>query len=181
METNKKRNLVEKLKAREPIITDFGMYLKGLRHLAGISGGDLAKALSMSPSTIYNIERGFNYPPSPAQLQIWLRVLGFSHKLGEATRLLHKVKKRRTINYVIRHEATEHIDRILDAYDNNTLSIMDIDILKTIAIQEYTPPDYRPSVKGRDTPDKKHPLRAKNERVTVKAKRTPKHLTRHSG
>lgn len=172
------KNLKQRDVKRDPIITDFGSYLKGLRLQASMSCREVAEGMNLAESTIYNIERGHNYPPNPAALQQWLIVIGFSHKYGEALRLLRKIKKKRLIQYMIRHPSTEDIDRILDAYENNTLDEMDMDLLRMIAPREYTPVDYRPSSDKRDTPDKRNPVKARNERLTEKKRELYRQMAR---
>lgn len=175
------KNLKQKSVKREPLITDFGAYLRKLRLTASMTAADVAKVLSLSPSTIMNIEKGYNYPPNPARLSQWLQAVGFPQKLGEALRLLRRIKKKRLVTYFIRHPSTEDIDRILDAYENHTLDEMDMDLLKAIAIKEYTPPDYRPPASRRKTPEQRHPVKAKDVRVTEikKLEHAKRARTRH--
>lgn len=117
--------------------TDIGGYLRSLRFHKRIKIQQIADALNLKPNTIRNIERGDNPPPSEDRLRIWLNTLGESSRYHEAVALLRSIKTRRTIAYLSRNPANEHIDRLLDAYEQNRLTTADLAMLEMIAPNMY--------------------------------------------
>lgn len=97
----------------------------------------LSKLVGCSEMMVSKIETSQRNPPSEARLSIWLASLGASSKLPEALRLLRSVKRSRRIVYFINDPINEHLDRILDAYENHRLKPMDKDLLSMIGLQEY--------------------------------------------
>ena len=122
---------------RTPIATDFGTYLKALRVHKGITRKKLGAGIGLSYSSIRNIEDGWNLPPTPERLRLWLSLIGESKRYGEATRLLRSIKNIRTFHYYPRNPANEHIDRLLDAYEKGKLTLPDLRLLQMIAPREY--------------------------------------------
>lgn len=131
---NKKQSKETK---RKPITSDFGQYLRSLRHQNGIKVERLAESLSLSPCTVLNIENGTNPPPNVQRLELWLTILGERNRLNEAKMFLSSVRVKRSVRYTPRDEANEHIDRILDAYEAGRLSPTDMSLLQMIAPSEY--------------------------------------------
>lgn len=123
---------------RHVMITDFGAYLKQLRLERNMTQVALAELVNYTPMTIKMIESSKSPPPTERRLRIWLNALGMSKKLPEALRLLRSVKRSRRVLYHINDKINEHLDRILDAYDNHTLTPMDKDLISMIALQEYS-------------------------------------------
>jgi len=124
-------------KKRKPIFSDFGEYLRYLRIEKNVTRKDLAKELSLSIHTIRNVEEGYNVPPSPERLRLWMGALRESSNYPKALRLLRQTKNSRQILYKIRSPATEHIDRLLDAYESGRLSYSDLKLLQLISPGEY--------------------------------------------
>lgn len=123
---------------RKPISADFGSYLKTLRVKKKITAERLAEGLSLSPTTVMNIESGTNPAPNEQRLRLWLTILGESKRFHEAKMFLSSIRVRRTLRYTPRDECNEHIDRILDAYEGGRFNATDISLLKMIAPSEYT-------------------------------------------
>jgi len=123
---------------RKAIFSDFGEYLRSLRIQKNLTRTEVAKALNLSMYTIRNIEEGYNIPPSPERLRLWLGALGESKQYPQALRLLRQTKNNRTVFYKIRNPATEHIDRLLDSYESGTLSITDLRLLQLISPKGYS-------------------------------------------
>lgn len=124
-------------KIRKPIAIDFGNYLKTLRVEREIARSKVAKALNLSIVTIKYIEQGINPPPKIERLRLWLSAIGASNKFTEAAELLRSVKLKANITYVSGHPANEHIDRILEAYNTNTLTEADINLLRMVSPRSY--------------------------------------------
>lgn len=123
---------------RKVMITDFGAYLKQLRIDKGLEIKDVAPDIGFTENTVYRIEASKRHPPSEDRLKIWLTVIGQSAKIPEALRLLRSVKRSRRVEYHINDPVNEHIDRILEAYENRRLTVLDHDLLSMIALAEYT-------------------------------------------
>lgn len=159
-----------KTPARVPLATDFGTYLKALRADRGVPLKVIAEGLNLSSQTISNIENNRVSTPHPHRVKIWLGLLGCSDKYDEAISLLRRVKRRRSVEYILRDPATEHLDRIIDAYENQTLDVLDHALLASIA-----PREYRPSTRRTETlkEPKKVPKQAYAKK-TRKSKRTEK-------
>ena len=130
-----KSNITDK--KRKPIFSDFGEYLRSLRVERNVTRKNLANELTLSEYTIRNVEEGYNVPPSPERLRLWLMSLGESARYPQALRLLCQTKTKRVVNYKIRNPATEHIDRLLDAYESGRLSSTDLKLLQLISPGEY--------------------------------------------
>lgn len=124
-------------KKRKPIFSDFGEYLRYLRIEKNVTRKDLAKELGLSVHTVRNVEEGYNVPPSPERLRIWMGALRESSNYPKALRLLRQTKNSRQVLYKIRSPATEHIDRLLDAYESGRLSATDLQLLQLISPGEY--------------------------------------------
>lgn len=122
---------------RKPIASDFGTYLRNLRVSRNLTLKDLSGPLNLAAKTIGNIECGYNPPPRPARLKIWLRAVGYPEKYNEALAFLSAIRNSRTIQYQPRNGANEHIDRLIDAYESGTLSNADINLLRMIAPDQY--------------------------------------------
>ena len=122
---------------RKPIASDFGTYLRNLRVSKNLTLKDISGPLNLAPKTIGNIEQGYNPPPRPARLKIWLKVLGYPDKYAEALAFLSSVKHGRSVKYQPRNAANEHLDRLLDAYDSGTLSSSDLNMMRMIAPGQY--------------------------------------------
>ena len=122
---------------RTPIASDFGMYLRNLRVEKNLTAADVGRELSLSASTIKNIEAGHNPPPRPERLKLWLKAIGHSSKYKEAMAFLSAIKTTRMVKYLPRDPANEHVDRLLDAYESGNLSSADLDLLRMIAPGEY--------------------------------------------
>jgi len=153
--TQKKRSKhINKSKARQPMSTDIGMYLRQLRRQKGYSISEVAEDLGLSYSSIQSIERNSHPVPSPERLRIWLRAIGANDCYAEAITVLRQHKGSRTIEYEIRNPANEHIDRIIDAYENNTLTRTDLALIRLVAPDEYFPPSRE--VKKRQKKDSKN-------------------------
>lgn len=120
------------------MITDFGAYLRQLRIDKNLTIEMIAADVGYSPLTITKIEKSLMAPPKERRLRIWLAAIGESAKLPEALRLMRSVKRSRRIQYHINVAVNEHLDRILDAYENNALSVLDCEILSMVALKEYT-------------------------------------------
>lgn len=128
----------EVLEKRRILITDFGSYLRRLRMEKGVLTKDLAAKIGYSEGYVHVIEYGNKHLPSERRLALWLEALGLSPRLPEALRLLRSVKHKRTIQYRRGDEINEHLDRLLDAYDNDTLKDIDKQLLTMIALREYS-------------------------------------------
>lgn len=163
-----------KTERRYVMITDFGQYLRSLRFDAGVGLKDLSAALHLSPSSIINVELGYNPAPRPERLSLWLRALGRPDKYPEALLLLQRIKKTRAIRYQVRHPANEHIDRIIDAYEGNRLDPLDIELLRCIALREYRHPEFRPNAKDRT---KRPVVKGKEQMAAPRSRNTPKPST----
>ena len=124
-------------KNRKPIASDFGTYLYNLRVERNLSAKDVAPTLGLSERTIHNIENGYNPPPSPERLRMWLQAIGCKEKYSEAMTLLSSIKLRRYVTYQPRNPANEHLDRLIDAYDSGTLTKADLEMLRMIAPHQY--------------------------------------------
>jgi transcriptional regulator with XRE-family HTH domain len=124
-------------KPREHLITDFGTYMRSLRLEQEVTLKTLGKELKLSPQTISNMERNRGYLPNIPRVKLWLCILGCEHKFNEAITLLRRVRSRRTIDYVLKSDATEHLDRIIDAYEMGRLDDTDKQLMSMIAIREY--------------------------------------------
>lgn len=124
-------------KAREPIVTNIGKYLKALRNHNRITRKIVATRMGLSVQTIANVEDGYNPPPDEKRLRLWMRTLGESKRTPEALKLLRQVRRSRSVRYKPKHVANEHLDRIIDAYDNNTLDEADVKLMKLIAPRSY--------------------------------------------
>jgi len=120
------------------MITDFGAYLKQLRIERNMTQVALAELVNYTPMTIKMIEASKVPPPTEHRLRIWLNALDMQKRLPEALRLLRSVKRSRRIIYHINDKLNEHIDRILDSYENHTLTPLDKDLLSMIALREYS-------------------------------------------
>jgi transcriptional regulator with XRE-family HTH domain len=125
------------MEKRNVILTDFGKYLKQLRLAKGITVDQLSMHVGLRPNTIVKIENSRRGAPSEDRLAIWLTALGETKRLAEATRLLKSLKRSRRITYFKNHPMNEHIDRIIDAYEKNELSILDKDALTMVALKSY--------------------------------------------
>lgn len=123
---------------------------------------EIAKIVGFSEMMVSRIENSIRNPPSEARLRIWLAALGESNRLPEALRLIRSVKRSRRVVYFINDPINEHLDRILDAYENHRLKPMDKDLLSMIGLQEYvrgetvdphvhTPTGNNPMAKNRGT------------------------------
>ena len=123
---------------RRVMITDFGAYLKQLRVDKGLTIEMIAPDVGYTRDTIMRIEKSHLAPPKEHRLRIWLAAIGQSAKLPEALRLMRSVKRSRRIEYKINNAINEHLDRILDAYENNALGVLDCDMLSMIALREYS-------------------------------------------
>jgi len=123
---------------RRVMITDFGAYLKQLRVDKGLTVEMIAPDVGYTIDTISRIEKSHVPPPKEHRLRIWLAAIGQSAKLPEALRLMRSVKRGRRIEYKINNAVNEHLDRILDAYENNALGVLDCDMLSMIALREYS-------------------------------------------
>jgi transcriptional regulator with XRE-family HTH domain len=123
---------------RRVMITDFGAYLRQLRIDKGLTIEMIAPDVGYTPDTIMRMEKSKLAPPKEHRLRIWLAAIGESAKLPEALRLLRSVKRSRRVLYHINNPVNEHLDRILDAYENNALTVLDIDILSMVSLKEYT-------------------------------------------
>lgn len=125
---------------RKPMASDFGTYLKFLRLSKNppISRKTLAEGLSLSPSTVRLIEDGYNPPPNLQRLKLWLTLIGESKRFTEASAFLAAIKTYRKINYKPRHPANEHIDRLIDAYENGNLDEADLTLLQMVAPKAYS-------------------------------------------
>jgi hypothetical protein len=66
-----------------------------------------------------------------------MRILGETKRTPEALSLLRSLKTNRTVRYQPRNKANEHIDRIIDAYDNGTLDVADTKLLQMVAPHAY--------------------------------------------
>ena len=127
------------------------MYLRTLRLRKNISIKTVAEHLQLSHSTIHEIEDGKRPPPKPGpRLKLWLGVLGESGRYKQLCGLLNCVKKSRTIRYRKRDLANEHIDRLIDLYESDDLSPLDLELLRMIGPQAYDVKDPRPSSINRD-------------------------------
>jgi transcriptional regulator with XRE-family HTH domain len=133
-----KRRVKNTDEKRTPMLTDFGEYLRSVRMLKGITRPQLAESLGLSKNTIRNIEEGINSPPNPQRLKVWLSALGEAHRYNEAMKILRQLKLRRVIHFLPRDPANEHIDRLIDSYENGRLSLADLRLLQMISPQEYT-------------------------------------------
>lgn len=127
-----------KQKRTGPIVSDFGAYLKSLRVSNGITLKKVAESLNLSVRTVGNTEMGYNKPPNAERLKLWLSAIGETSKYGEALRLLKAVKTYRTIGYRTGDHSNEHIDRLLDAYEQGRLTETDQSLIKMIAPHIYT-------------------------------------------
>lgn len=123
---------------RVPMGSDFGSYLKSLRVHNQIPIQQLATVLSLAVKTVENIELGYNPPPNQTRLKLWLKAIGESDRYQEACQFLRSLKATRQVRYIARHPANEHIDRLLDAYENGRLSASDLRLLQMIAPWEYS-------------------------------------------
>jgi len=112
--------------------------MKSLRVGNGITLRKVADALNLSIRTIGNVEMGYNAPPKADRLKLWLSAIGEPKRYNEALRFLKAVKVKRTIGYRVGDKSNEHIDRILDAYEQGRLSETDQALIKMIAPQIYT-------------------------------------------
>lgn len=117
---------------------DFGNYLRSIRIARDIRVSELAELLSLNPQTVSNTESGYNSPPNPERLRLWLDALGESKRYKEALNLLRQFKFQRTIRYHPRDPANEHIDRLIDAYESGRLTPADIRLLQLVSPQEYS-------------------------------------------
>lgn len=122
---------------RKVILTDFGRYLKQLRLGRNITVEKLSREVGLRPNTITKIEQSSRSPPSEDRLVIWLTALGESKRIPEALRLLKSLKRSRRVTYYPNHPMNEHIDRILDAYEKNQLSLIDQDAISMVALHTY--------------------------------------------
>lgn len=123
---------------RTPIGSDFGNYLKALRVEKNITAKQLGKQLDLAEKTITNVENGWNNPPNPKRLKLWLSAIGCSDRYKEAMSFISAIKTRRVIYYQPRNLANEHIDRLIDSYDSGKLTVADIQMLRMIAPDQYS-------------------------------------------
>lgn len=137
-----------KPKGRVPLSENVGAYLYNLRILKAISRETLAEHLHVSKYTIRNIENN-EKPIRPERLKLWLRFLDCSEHYNQILHITRHTKLRRIVYYQLGSDANEHIDRILDAYENNKLSPEDIMILRLVA------PSHYESTESQHTPDVK--------------------------
>lgn len=98
---------------------------------------ELSKALDTSKNSISMIESGASKITSTHKLKLWIRALGLTPRLNEVYSLYRRIRTNRSVYYQHGHEANEHIDRILEAYENNELTEFDIEILRTVATSQY--------------------------------------------
>lgn len=144
-------------RARIPLSTDIGSYLRTIRREKGISLEKVGETLSLSPKTISYIEMNLTKPPTAERLRLWMFSLGEGSRYPEALTLLRRFKIKREIHYEKRNPANEHIDRLIDAYENYTINDADIELLKMLCPREYQNPDYRTA--KRPEPNAKPPAR----------------------
>lgn len=130
-------------RARVPLSTDIGSYLRTIRRAKGITLEKVADDLGLSPSTLTSVERNRRKPPTAERLRLWMLALGESKRYSEALTLLRRFKSKREIQYEKRHPANEHIDRLIDAYENYTITDADIELLKMLCPSEYQNPEHR--------------------------------------
>jgi transcriptional regulator with XRE-family HTH domain len=124
-------------KKRKPIKDDFGSYLKYLRVKQGLTAKEVAKVLELAEKTVTNVENGYNNPPPPERLKLWLSAIGCRERFSEAMSFISATKTRRVITYRARDPANEHIDRLIDAYEDGTLKDADLNLLRLIAPSQY--------------------------------------------
>ena len=118
---------------RTPIASDFGAYLNTIRTEKNITRKYLADQLNLAVNTVRNVEDGYNEAPTGERLKLWLGILGEGKRYKEAVALRASIKVRRRFDYKKRHLANEHIDRLLDAYENDKLTDVDLNLLRMIA------------------------------------------------
>lgn len=136
---------------RKPLTENLGAYLYNLRMLKNISREDIAKHLNLSPATIRNVENNVSHVP-PMRLKVWLTFLDSMDHFDQLMVIIRSTKINRKFDYALNNPANEHLDRLIDAYERNSLSDTDIKILRMLAPYEYTQGD---DLKETTSPDTK--------------------------